>query len=918
MNRFTLFILIGILLLSAKILRAQVVTSSPAYPKDNQAVTITFHADKGTAGLQDFTGDVYAHTGVITNNSGDGADWKYVKAGWAENIPACKLTRIEANEYQLSIAPDIRQFYGVPDGEQILQLAFVFRNSDGSLEGKDDGGKNIFVDVAAEGLSIQFTNPSKRWTIIEPGQSIDFNVIVSTQADIWLTLNNSLPIGKTTGTQLSKNLIFEKPGDYSIVAHALSGNQLVTDTTLLCIKKPVSEQTTPANNLNGINYNADGSVTLVLHAPYKQNVFLLGDFNNWVPQNAFQLQKDGEHWWITLNNLLQGTEYAFQYLVDGSIAIADPYADKVLDPSNDPYIPENVYPGLKEYPNGKAEGIVSIIHPGKPAYDWEGVEKPQIKTNDLVIYELLIRDFVETHAIKDVENKLDYLQKLGINAIELMPFNEFEGNSSWGYNPSFYFAPDKYYGTETDYKNFIKACHKRGILVIMDMVFNHAYGQCPLVQLYFDASAGAYGQPTAQSPWFNQESPNNAYSWGFDYNHESVATQAYIDRALAYWMNEFQVDGFRFDFTKGFTNTKGDGWAYDASRIAILKRIKGMMESIDPHSLMICEHLSENREETELASAGILLWGNMNYAYNESTMGWMANSDFSWASYKKRGWTQPNLISYMESHDEERLMFKNIQYGNSFGPYTVKDKSTALERVAIGACFYFTIPGPKMIWQFGELGYDYSIDFNGRVGEKPIRWDYFDEPDRKALYDVFSKLAWLTTNYDVFETTDFTLNVGNNIADKSIILRSDETDVVVVGNFGVQSITTQVPFTENGWWYEFFSNDSLEVVSTTDLLLEPGEYRIYLQEKVLPPSGLDKINNKSTPNRLVIFPNPASDLVTIQSASELSEIRIYSMEGQLQGTYSTNKMNVAHLSSGIYIVRAYSPNGIQSGLIQKL
>ena len=114
-------------------------------------------------------------------------------------------------------------------------------------------------------------------------------------------------------------------------------------------------------------------------------------------------------------------------------------------------------------------------------------------------------------------------------------------------------------------------------------------------------------------------------------------------------------------------------------------------------------------------------------------------SNFSWISYLNRGWTVPANVSYMESHDEERLMFKNISFGNSSGGYNVQTESTALDRQELAGAFYFTVPGPKMIWQFGELGYDISIDQNGRTGNKPILWNYFNEPNRKAVYDLWAQ-----------------------------------------------------------------------------------------------------------------------------------------------------------------------------------
>ena len=108
-----------------------------------------------------------------------------------------------------------------------------------------------------------------------------------------------------------------------------------------------------------------------------------------------------------------------------------------------------IIPNLKPYPTGKTSGIVSVLQTAKPAYNWQVPNFAKPDKRNLVIYELLVRDFVATQTLATVKDSIAYLKKLGITAIEVMPFNEFEGNNSWGYNPDFYFAPDKMYGTET-------------------------------------------------------------------------------------------------------------------------------------------------------------------------------------------------------------------------------------------------------------------------------------------------------------------------------------------------------------------------------------------------------------------------------------------------------------------------------------
>ena len=439
---------------------------------------------------------------------------------------------------------------------------------------------------------------------------------------------------------------------------------------------------------------------------------------------------DGKHFWVQINNLEPKKEYVFQYFIDGQIRIGDPYADKVSDPWNDKYITNDTYPNLIQYPNGKTTGIATVLQTDQDSFNWQINDFTPPTKEHLNVYELLVRDFVEKHDFATLKDTLDYIQRLGINVVELMPVSEFEGNSSWGYNPNYYFAPDKYYGPKNTFKAFVDECHKRGIAVVMDMVLNHAFNTNPMVMEYWDA---ANNRPAANNPWFNQTSPNPVYSWGSDFNHESPETKAFVDRVNRYWMEEYHIDGFRFDFTKGFTNTPGDGSAYDQSRIDILTRMYDSIKAFNPNAYVILEHFTDNTEEKVLANHGMMIWGNSNYNYNEATMGYhdSGKSNFSWISYKNRGWNEPNVMGYMESHDEERLMYKNLTYGNSSGAYQIKQLPTALKRMELAGVFFFTIPGPKMVYEFGERGFDYSIN-----------WPCMDDgcrTDPKNIYLMFGE-----------------------------------------------------------------------------------------------------------------------------------------------------------------------------------
>lgn len=895
---------------------SQVVTTDPDFPFENGPVTIIFHSDRGDKGMINYSvDDVYAHTGVITDSSKSPSDWKYVKAGWEENKASCKLQKIAANEYHLTISPDIRSFYNVPSTEKILKMAFVFRNANGSKTGRNTGGADIFADVYEQELLVTFESPDKRFVFAEEGMTFPV-VVKALEADSIILYHDEIRIAATTSSSIDTSLVASGFSRHQIVAEAYGNNERVADTVWYMVPGVAQNATLDAGLVDGINYISDDSVVFVLFAPGKQNIYLIGDFNNWIPDSSFQLARDGDRFWIALGNLIPEKEYAFQYLIDESLIIADPYSEKILDPDHDSGIPETVYPGLQDYPVGLTQGIAGVVHPGKPEFQWDDAGYQPPDAENLVIYELLIRDFVESHDIKDVKNKLDYLQTLGVNAIELMPFNEFEGNSSWGYNPSFFFAVDKYYGRDTDFKDFIQECHNRGIAVIMDIVLNHAYGQNSMVRMYYDA---VNNQPAADNPWFNQQSPNPVFSWGFDFNHESEATTYFVDRVIDFWLTEYKIDGFRFDFTKGFTNTAGDGSAYDASRIAILKSIYDSMQTINPSAYMICEHFAPNTEEKVLSDYGILLWGNSNYNFNEATMGYLNNSDFAWASYKSRGWNNPYLVSYMESHDEERLMYKNITYGNSVAGYNIKETPVALKRMELAGVFLYAIPGPKMIWQFGELGYDVNIDFNGRVGEKPIRWEYLNDVNREHLYLIWAKMLDIRKNYAVFQTDDFTMTVGNMVALKKISLFHEDGDAIVVGNFGLTTETMQPGFTETGWWFETFSEDSLNVSDVNhSVTLAPGEYRVYTRIKM---ESIINNEDRYMPKRIGIYPNPATDKLYIESDRILESVIIYNVAGKpvksVKNLDPSDSLDISALESGMYIIVIKEERELTTGKFMK-
>jgi 1,4-alpha-glucan branching enzyme len=940
-------------------------TTIPEFPTQTDQITITFDVTNASHGnkIVGYAGQVYAHTGVtIVTNNGTPEKWKNVIGSWGNNTQQPMLTRVGTDQYQIVIN-NPRAFYGVNNSNQVItELTFVLRSADATKQTED-----IFIPLYSAGIRVVLSSPKFNVDYGDPLRS-----------PVFISPNDSLPITATTseiGTKTKSMSLYingiqktETDTRYLNYTFAESENPSwkneikiiavdtanVKDSTVFVIvnNKVVKELPLPDGNQIGINYESNPTkVTLALFAPRKSFIYILGDFNNWKVDSGYYMTRhtvtqDSVIWWITIPNLSPAKEYAYQFLIDGELRIQDPYTEKILDPWNDYYF-SSTY--ANAYPSNKTEGIASIFQTAQTKYNWKvsNFEKP-VKEK-LIIYELLIRDFVSTHLYTTLMDTLSYFKKLGVNAIELMPVNEFEGNSSWGYNTMMYFAPDKYYGTKKDLQEFIDACHQNGIAVILDMVFNHSFGLSPMVRMYTNPSTG---YPSTENPWFNPDyDPNypgyqarHPYHVGYDFNHESNATKYFIDRVTSFWLTEYKVDGFRFDLTKGLTQkstyigsgnyNEGNASAYDASRIKILKRMANKIWEVSPGAYVILEHFCDNSEETELAANGMMLWGNFNSSYNESTMGYFDNnkSDFSWISYKKRGWASSNVVGYMESHDEERLMFKNVTYGNSSGTYSVKNLNVALNRMKLAGAFFFTIPGPKMIWQFGELGYGYSINYPSgtsadRLTPKPIKWDYYSDPARLKLFKVWSALIGLKKNYPAFSSDDFTLSVSN--AFKRMWINDSSMNVTILGNFDVNPVALIPQFQNTGTWYDYFTGEQIDV--STPINLDAGGFKIYTTVKLPTPEEgiLSEVNEiADIPSQFSLeqnYPNPFNPSTKIRYTIPTSPLNPSPYQGEghrerwvtlkvydILGKAVTTLVNEEQ-SLGIYEVE-FNGNNLSSGV----
>lgn len=918
------------LILCSLVTNAQLLSVDVAFPTDASTIEITGDATKGNRGLLNHSDtNVYVHTGVITNLSTNSSDWKYVKFNQNFNVtnPNLKATPLGNNKWKFVIS-NIRNFYGVPAGETILKVTFLLRSGDGSKKLANIDGSDMYIQVYPAGtFAAKFVLPAMQpmfnpipEPIASTTTSVPFQAVSNRSANLTVRFNGTSVATASSNTTVSGTANVTTTCEQNLTLDAV---ETTTARDTIAWFRPQASYPTgarPAGVREGITYqNNNTEAVFILNAPGKQRVSIIGDFNNWQQTCAGQMTKDGNFFWARITGIVPGQYYRYQYIVDDTIRVADPYAELVLDPFNDKFIPATTFPNMPAYPEGRTTGgIVGVIRSGE-TFNWTDQAYQRPNKYNLNVYELHIRDFSAAQTYQQLKDTLGYLKRLGINCIELMPVGEFDGNNSWGYNPSYYFALDKAYGSKQAFKEFINEAHRQGISVVIDAVLNHATGQSPLAAMWWNK---ATNQPTNDNPYMYPvgQHPFNVYN---DLKHTETIVKNLTKRYIEYWLTEYKLDGFRWDLSKGFTTqfySDVNLWGqYNQGRVDIWKDYNGHMQTISPGSYCILEHLGADDEEYELAANGMMLWGKMTENFTENTLGFSnSRAIVSRAYWMYRGvWTnngdpgrvnfirdKPGLISYAESHDEERVMYSNLTNGNSSNPsHDVKSLQNALARTEAMTAVLFSIPGPKMIWQFGEVGYDFSINYceNGtintscRTAPKPIRWNYWTTPVpnwRRRLYDANAAMMNLRLKKpDAFNSNTIVDNfsdLGTNLV-KKVVINHSTLKMVTVANFNVGQVNTSITFPTAGTYYDYTRGGTFNAFGTAqNITLNPGEYRVFIDQNI--EGGLvtdvpEQVINQEN-FAVSVFPNPVQSSAFVQyelPQSGLVNIRLLNYQGQVMG-----------------------------------
>lgn len=903
--------------------KAQLFTTSPT-PLQNSSkdVVITFTADNSADGKKfaNVTTDLYAHIGVYTTVSP--SQWKNAPA-WGTNTAKYTFKYTSPKTWKLTIG-DLRQYFNITDpNERITKVCIIARNAAGSVQTADN-----FIDVMEDGFGALLTNDAEA-TVITAAKTINFTLSTTEAANLSIVISkDSTKVAdksQANATTLSLGYNFATKGAYTVTATANNGKETITKTTTILFMSASPAANYPGGVPKmGPVAQSNGDVIFCLAAPQKSSVLLVPSWDDYqtLDKNVMSYQDYNgyRYFWIRVSGLDPDKQYPYYFIVDGTISVGDPYAKLVLDCYSDKWLPDNVYPNRPRYPYDKLDNtMLAVYHGNQDKYNWKVKNFDTPDPSKLIIYEMLFRDFTGDGTDQDGKffgtirgaiNKFQYFLDLGVNAIELMPVMEFNGNNSWGYNNNFYMALDKAYGSPDDLKEFIDLCHQHDIAVLLDIVFNQSDGLHPWYQMYDKAS----------NPFYNATAPHN-WSVLNDWKQENPLVQQQWKDVIAYWLTEYKVDGFRFDLVKGLgvgatSGAYGSTDGYNAKRIENMKKIHKYVTDVNPKAIHINELLGDSKEEVEYGKDGQYNWNNQNWLSGAFAAGLPNIAEkLNYFSSSACGRYGRSNISYAESHDEERLgymqinknatwqkgttTYKNQMVDTKGNPVALSDRMSRLGAVAIH--LLMTKDATPMIWQFGELGADQTTKEAGGGNDtspKKVIWNYYEDPSRKALFDTYSKMIHLRrANPELFSDNaavhSYSSNSTNLTGAYWVRIKNGTKDIIA-----------------------FINADPKKANSVTLREDMTSDYRLVTSSKDFQPSipaGTGSRRITIPANGYAVFSSPStSDIDNIYNDGFASDINIYGGEGCVivEGAYDNLKVydlqgrayRNSDLREGVYIV----------------
>lgn len=786
-------------------------TLDPENPEPQESFTLTFDnvSQSGSMYWYVETFDVkqlpvedYQPTGTVTSDD-----------HWAVETPL--VSTGEASQYSID-------FPAFNSGQQIVdKIKYTFHYSDDTWDGK------IYeISFSHDGSFASFTSPDDD-AEISSGGSVTISGSCDDMAEIKIWGGQEL-LTTTSGTSFNYSWT---PSDDYLTAF---GDYWVTiqgtdsEGNISFARREVYIGANPTTSYNGSLEDgvtvSGSSATIALYAPGIDYVAIKGDWNGSYAHGTMMNNNGDDWWWIEVSGLDDG-EHSFQYeAYDEGFAwtknLADPYSKELIwtSPGSDSESSDFSY----------ARTVFEI---NAIDFTWTDDSFSPPDKEKFIIYETHIGDFSgEDNFEGDYSDMLvkvqeGYFTDLGINAVEFLPLHAFGGSMSWGYNPNFYMAPPGCYGTIEELKTLINAFHNEGIAVILDVVFNHTYGSASTFQLWHDV--GYYDADEWQSYHDFTNDPYYEYSdsdWGYPLDHAKDKTRELIDETLAWWVNEYHVDGFRFDHTDNM-----NWYGYDYG----LQHYSWAVKQIDSDLFLIAE---EDEPDGVNGSDFDAYWEFSTFHIFEDNIyeygDWGTMSDVAEAIYHDGNDNHYGPVKYIENHDESRVIYECTTYQGMTDAEAVKKSKLA-------AAILFTCTGTPMIYHGQEFGQNAEKD---GTEPQPLQWDNLNTESGAELYEYYQKLIDLRKNSDAL--SDWVLETNSYSDDNKTIVywRDNGTEEwVIAANFDDSDHTLDIEFPTAGNWSDVMNDGSITINSTTyadyDLAASEAVIFKYVSGNIYVPGG---------------------------------------------------------------------------------
>ncbi|CAF1005146.1 unnamed protein product [Adineta steineri] len=512
-----------------------------------------------------------------------------------------------------------------------------------------------------------------------------------------------------------------------------------------------------------------------LFAPTVAEVNFVSSFSHW---KSIQMEKDLNTGIFHIPTTLKipDGEHEYKYFVRKNAK--QKYWTSVIDPY------------VEKYDAKHQHGLITIRNGKKytDTYEWKYDHIKLPENDQLIIYEIYVADFTENGQFSGILSKLDYLSDLGINAIELMPVQDYMGNEhNWGYSPTHHFALKATYGTKHDLKNLVDECHRRGIRVFLDGVFNHS--SLKIIQYYSE-----------------KHHPDDPYYWGPEFNYDyydeklkSKPAVKYAQDIVRYWIEEFHLDGIRFDAAKQMDNYN---ILYELDHV-------GRSSRRNQPFFTQAEHVPEKVDITKANKGPVdACWSSTFHGIVSDVL--INQKKFELDSLKYII-SAKNLVNYLACHDNERLMYLIGHLGKTFD-------NDAFQRIRLGTIILMTSVSIPLIWQGDEFGQASQLGTNDPHRKIiSMEWSLLKNEQNKNLYNIFKRLIQFRhtiLNKEKYNKVNFIYtDINQRILAYTRSNDTDNEDILIITNFSNQ-IKTDIEIKHilhNGQWIDWLTNDIFTV-----------------------------------------------------------------------------------------------------------